>query len=91
MNGNGSAVTWRVGFWGAVFSALFSLLYIAVQLAEWAGVLGSAGGPESASTPLGIALLLTTLRAPGSLLPRDDDRAPAPGACTSHGLGPRLR
>ena|SRR6056297_3051509 len=59
MDGNGSPVTWRVGFWAAVFSALFSLLYVFFQLAEWAGLLGSAGGPESASTPLGIALLLT--------------------------------
>ena len=59
MNGNGSQVTWRVGFWAAVLSALFSLLYVVFQLAEWVGLLGSAGGPESASTPLGIALLLT--------------------------------
>jgi len=29
------------------------------QLLEWTGVLGSAGGPESSSTPLGIAILLT--------------------------------
>lgn len=59
MERNESAVTWSVGFWAAVFSALFSLLYIVFQLAEWAGWLGSSGGPESASTPLGIALLLT--------------------------------
>lgn len=59
MDANGSAVTWRVGFWAAILSALFSLLYVVFQLAEWAGFLGSAGGPESASTPLGIALLLT--------------------------------
>lgn len=59
MDAKRSAVTWRVGFWSAVLSALFSLLYVLFQLAEWAGLLGSAGGPESASTPLGIALLLT--------------------------------
>jgi hypothetical protein len=59
MDENRPSVTWRVGFWAAVFSALFSLLYVVFQLAEWAGLLGSAGGPESASTPLGIALLLT--------------------------------
>lgn len=29
------------------------------QLVEWAGWLGSGGGPESASTPLGLAILLT--------------------------------
>ena len=33
--------------------------FFAGQLAEWAGLLGSAGGPESASTPLGLAVLLT--------------------------------
>ena len=59
MDDSGSAVTWRVGFWAAFLSALFSLLYTIFQLAEWAGLLGSAGGPDSASTPLGIALLLT--------------------------------
>lgn len=59
MNERGSQVTWKVGFWSAVLAAVFSLLYVLFQLAEWAGLLGSAGGPESASTPLGIALLLT--------------------------------
>jgi hypothetical protein len=59
MDANGSEVSWRVGFWAAVLSAVFSLLYIVFQLAEWVGWLGSAGGPESSSTPLGIALLLT--------------------------------
>jgi hypothetical protein len=29
------------------------------QIAEWLGLLGSNGGPESASTPLGIVVLLT--------------------------------
>ncbi len=50
---------WKMGFWSAVMSALFSLLYVLFQLAEWMGFLGSAGGPHSASTALGIALLLT--------------------------------
>jgi hypothetical protein len=59
MDENGSAVTWKVGLWSAVLSALFSLSYVLFQLAEWAGLLGSAGGPESTSTPLGIVLLLT--------------------------------
>lgn len=52
---NGAA---RLGIWGAALSAFFSIGYIALQLLEWAGLLGSAGGPESESTPLGIALLL---------------------------------
>lgn len=59
MDANGPVATWKVGYWSAVLSTLFSLLYIVFQLGEWAGILGSAGGPESASTPLGIALLLT--------------------------------
>ena len=54
-----SPVTWRVGFWSAVLCALLSLLYIVFQLAEWLGLLGSEGGPESTSTPLGLVLLLT--------------------------------
>jgi hypothetical protein len=48
-----------VGFWAAVCCAGFSLAYIVAQLFEWAGLLGSSGGPESASTALGIAILLT--------------------------------
>jgi hypothetical protein len=48
-----------LGFWSAVFATLFSLVYVVAQLAEWAGLLGSAGGPESGSTVLGIIVLLT--------------------------------
>lgn len=47
------------GYWSAALCAVFSLAYIIAQLAEWQGWLGSGGGPESASTPLGLALLLT--------------------------------
>jgi len=42
-----------------VLATVFSLAYILGQLAEWAGWLGSQGGPESASTPLGLVVLLT--------------------------------
>lgn len=49
----------RIGFWSALCATLFSIAYVIAQLAEWAGVLGSAGGPESSSTPLGLAVLLT--------------------------------
>ena len=49
----------KAGFWSAVLATVFSLAYSVLQLAEWMGLLGSAGGPESASTPLGIVLLLT--------------------------------
>lgn len=54
-----SSSTKRLGYWSAVCASLFSLAYIGGQLLEWAGILGSAGGPESTSTPVGLALLLT--------------------------------
>jgi hypothetical protein len=50
--------TRTVGFWSAVLATAFSLTYVVGQLAEWLGWLGSAGGPESMSTPLGIVVLL---------------------------------
>jgi hypothetical protein len=49
----------RVAFWAAIACAVTSIAYVLAQLLEWQGVLGSAGGPASASTPFGIALLLT--------------------------------
>jgi len=54
-----SPSTRAVGFWSAVLATVFSVTYIVGQLAEWLGWLGSQGGPESASTPLGIVALLT--------------------------------
>jgi hypothetical protein len=54
-----SRATRTAGFWSGVLATLFSVIYIVGQLAEWAGWLGSAGGPESMSTPLGIVVLLT--------------------------------
>jgi hypothetical protein len=54
-----SPSTRTVGFWSAVLATAFSLIYVIAQLAEWFGWLGSHGGPESASTPLGIGVLLT--------------------------------
>lgn len=50
--------TKAVGFWSAVLATVFSITYILGQIAEWLGWLGSAGGPESSSTPLGIVVLL---------------------------------
>jgi hypothetical protein len=47
------------GLWSAGLCTLFSLAYVVAQLGEWAGLLGSAGGPHSRSTVLGLALLLT--------------------------------
>ena len=54
-----SSGTRAVGFWSAVLATAFSLAYVLGQLAEWLGWLGSRGGPESTSTPLGIVVLLT--------------------------------
>lgn len=54
-----SAATRSVGFWSAVTATVCSIAYVLLQLAEWMGWLGSRGGPESLSTPLGIILLLT--------------------------------
>jgi hypothetical protein len=54
-----SPSTKTVGFWSAVLATVFSITYIVGQLAEWLGWLGSHGGPESASTRLGIVVLLT--------------------------------
>lgn len=54
-----SPSTKMVGLWSAVLATVFSITYIVGQLAEWFGWLGSQGGPESSSTPLGLILLLT--------------------------------
>ncbi len=48
-----------LGFWSAVLATLFSITYDIGQLAEWLGLLGSGGGPESSSTALGLVVLLT--------------------------------
>ena len=53
-----SASTRAVGFWSAVLATAFALAYDLAQIAEWLGWLGSAGGPESGSTPLGLGVLL---------------------------------
>lgn len=54
-----SPSTKTVGFWSAVLATVFSISYDIGQIAEWLGWLGSGGGPENSSTPLGIAILLT--------------------------------
>ncbi len=51
--------TRAVGFWAAALAAVFSLTYAIAQIAEWLGWLGSQGGAESLSTPLGLVILLT--------------------------------
>lgn len=59
MLGSSSRSTKAVGFYAAIAATLFSATYVLLQIAEWLGWLGSSGGPHSASTPLGIGLLLT--------------------------------
>ena len=54
-----SPSTKTVGFWSAVLATVFSITYVVGQIAEWLGWLGSAGGAESSSTPLGLVVLLT--------------------------------
>jgi hypothetical protein len=54
-----SPSTRAVGFWSAVLATVFSITYDLGQIAEWLGWLGSGGGPESSSTPLGLVVLLT--------------------------------
>ena len=58
MNAPGNSVR-TLGFWSAALCTVFSLAYVVAQLAEWAGLLGSSGGPHSRSTPFGLAVLLT--------------------------------
>lgn len=54
-----SPSTKAVGFWSAVLATLFSITYDIGQIAEWMGLMGSGGGAENASTPLGLVVLLT--------------------------------
>jgi hypothetical protein len=49
---------WRLGFWSAVLAAAFSVAYDIGQIAEWLGLMGSGGGPESDSTWYGLVVLL---------------------------------
>ncbi len=59
MNTDVSITIHKFGRWSSLFSLAFSLIYIVGQLAEWLGLLGSGGGPESASTAIGLIVLLT--------------------------------
>lgn len=47
-----------LGLWASGASAVCSTAYVLAQLAEWYGLLGSEGGPNASSTPLGIIVLL---------------------------------
>lgn len=48
----------RVGLIAALLAGAFSILYDIAQALEWSGALGSNGGPNSASTAIGIVFLL---------------------------------
>ena len=54
-----SPSTRALGFWSAVVATVCAITYSLAQIGEWLGWLGSAGGAESLSTPLGIVVLLT--------------------------------
>ncbi len=54
-----SPSTKALGFWSAVLATVFSITYDVGQLAEWMRLMGSGGGAENASTPLGLVVLLT--------------------------------
>ena len=54
-----SPSTRAVGFWSAVLATVFAITYDIGQIAEWLGWMGSGGGADSASTLLGIVVLLT--------------------------------
>jgi hypothetical protein len=58
MEKNLSSTVRKFGYCSAFLASLFSIIYVIGQLAEWANLLGSGGGPENASTPLGIVVLL---------------------------------
>lgn len=49
----------ELGVWSAALCTIFSLIYVVAQLAEWAGLFGSTGGPHGRSTSLGLIVLLT--------------------------------
>ena len=53
-----SVSTGRVGFWSAMFATTSAIAYDIAQIAEWLGWLGSQGGAESSSSPLGLVVLL---------------------------------
>lgn len=54
-----SPSTKAVGFWSAVLATVFSITYDIGQIAEWMGLMGSGGGAENPSTPVGLVVLLT--------------------------------
>jgi hypothetical protein len=60
----------KLGYWSAFLASLFSIIYIIGQFAEWINLLGSGGGPENASTAVGLIVLLipSLLLAPSFVL-----------------------
>ena len=58
MENKASRIVGKLGYWSAFLASLFSIAYIAGQLAEWLNLMGSGGGPENPSTALGLIVLL---------------------------------
>jgi hypothetical protein len=54
-----SPSTRAVGLWSAVAATVLAIEYDVGQIIEWMGWMGSGGGANSASTPLGLVILLT--------------------------------
>ncbi len=54
-----SPSTRAVGIWSAALATFFSIFYDVAQIAEWLGLMGSGGGADNPSTPLGLFVLLT--------------------------------
>ena len=59
VSGDEMSVANKMGYRSAILASVFSIAYCLGQLAEWLGWLGSGGGPENASTVLGLIVLLT--------------------------------
>lgn len=53
-----SPSTRSVGYWSAALATAFSVAYDIGQLGEWLGLMGSGGGANNPSTPLGLVVLL---------------------------------
>ena len=54
-----SPSTRAVGLWSAVVATVLAITYDVGQITEWLGWMGSGGGADNTSTPLGLVILLT--------------------------------
>ena len=70
---------YTLGFWAALLAALFAIAYDIGQIIEWAGLMGSGGGPENNSTWSGLVVLLVPLPPSRNLIRRHDGGPPPAG------------